>query len=247
MIDLAAGLQMANGESSDGLSTLVAAATALLATLVGGYAGFILRRWRQAEEEVRERLADASMLDESFRSGSLDLSRDPPSDPESERSSAKDQLLEASPEERQFQLLRQYHNQGLSQSRVSFWFSLIFAAVGFLVIITAFLSAERGEAINQQGRAFLTLLAGTIMESVASLFFVQSNHARRLMVDFFDRLRTDRKLLESLKLVTSVPDEKLRSNLQVMLALSLAEAKTSPAVLSAVYDREMGAEEVGGT
>jgi hypothetical protein len=90
------------------------------------------------------------------------------------------------------------------------------------------------------------LLAGTIIESVASLFFVQSNRARRLMVDFFDRLRTDRKLLESLKLVASVPDQKLRSNLQVMLALSLADAKTSPAVLGAVYGREIGAEEAAG-
>src|ERR1043166_127330 len=38
---------------------------------------------------------------------------------------------------RQYALLKEYHAQGLAQSKVSFWFSLIFAALGFSVIIVA--------------------------------------------------------------------------------------------------------------
>jgi hypothetical protein len=38
---------------------------------------------------------------------------------------------------RQYALLREYHAQGLAQSRVSFWFSLTFASIGFAVIALA--------------------------------------------------------------------------------------------------------------
>ena len=34
-------------------------------------------------------------------------------------------------------LMREYHTQGLSQSRISFWFSLIFASLGFAIIALA--------------------------------------------------------------------------------------------------------------
>jgi hypothetical protein len=37
--------------------------------------------------------------------------------------------------EQQYVLLRAYHAQGLAQSKISFWFSLIFASIGFSVIM----------------------------------------------------------------------------------------------------------------
>jgi hypothetical protein len=40
----------------------------------------------------------------------------------------------ANPTEKQFLLLSEHHAQGLAQSRISFWFSLISATVGFIVI-----------------------------------------------------------------------------------------------------------------
>jgi hypothetical protein len=50
------------------------------------------------------------------------------------------QRLETAPPERgqqQYALLREYHAQGLAQSRVSFWFSLMFASFGFAIIALA--------------------------------------------------------------------------------------------------------------
>jgi hypothetical protein len=108
--------------------------------------------------------------------------------------------------DKQYLLLREYHAQGLAQSKVSFWFSLIFAALGFAVIVSAIFSLQPEARLLEQGRTFITLIAGTIIDAVAALFFVQSNKARQLMVDFFDRLRNDRKLEESLKLAINIPD-----------------------------------------
>lgn len=96
---------------------------------------------------------------------------------------------EASPAEKQFLLMSEYHAQGLAQSKISFWFSLIFASIGFFVIIVSIFMVNRESDFVEQGQAFVSLVAGTIIEAVSALFFVQSNRARQLMTDFFDRLR----------------------------------------------------------
>jgi hypothetical protein len=81
----------------------------------------------------------------------------------------------------------EYHRQSIAQSRISFWFSLIFASLGFLMIATSvFAYSEK--------TGYLGVVAGTIIDAVAALFFYQSNRARRLMADFFDRLRGSGKV-----------------------------------------------------
>lgn len=140
------------------------------------------------------------------------------------------------PEERQFLLLRQYHSQGLAQSKISFWFSLIFASLGFVVIIIAILMMDKEAKLTEQGRAFIPLIAGTIIDAVAALFFIQSNKARRLMTEFFDKLRTDRKFEESLQLADQIPDKTLQSRLKIMLAMSFAEVKSTDGVLSSMFN-----------
>lgn len=137
----------------------------------------------------------------------------------------------ASSADKQYLLLREYHAQGLAQSKISFWFSLIFASLGFAVIVIAILTMERGVQLTEQGRSFITLIAGTIIDAVAALFFVQSNKARQLMTEFFDKLRADRKLEESLNLASQVPDQILQSRLKIIIAMNLADVKSSEAIL----------------
>ena len=122
--------------------------------------------------------------------------------------------------EKQYVLLKSYHAQSLAQSKQSFWFSLVFASLGFGVIVLAILGHSEGHFDKS-----IKLISGTVIDAVAGLFFVQSNKARELMSDFFDKLRTDRKLDESLRLVTEVPDPVLKGRLQVVLALNFAEVK----------------------
>lgn len=137
--------------------------------------------------------------------------------------------------ERQFLLLKQYHAQGLGQSRISFWFSLIFAACGFAVIVVSILTVDKDKDLLTQPNAIISLVSGTIIDAVSALFFVQSNKSRELMSTFFEKLRTDRKIEESLKLADSITDENLRSKLKMILSLHFAEIVTSDNIVSIVF------------
>lgn len=106
----------------------------------------------------------------------------------------------------------EYHQQSISQSRISFWFSLVLATLGFVIIATSVFTFS--DKANYVG-----IVAGTIVDAVAALFFHQTNRARALMADFFDRLRTDRKLEESLKLCNATSNSVLQDALRVRLAL----------------------------
>jgi hypothetical protein len=137
--------------------------------------------------------------------------------------------------ERQFLLLKQYHAQGLGQSRISFWFSLIFAACGFAVIVLSILNVDNSKSILTQPNSIISLISGTIIDAVSALFFVQSNKSRELMSTFFEKLRADRKIEESLKLADSITDENLRSKLKMILSLHFAEIVTSDNIVSIVF------------
>jgi len=121
-----------------------------------------------------------------------------------------------------YQLLRQYHAQGLAQSRISFWFSLVFASIGFVIIVISILLIKTEISFFEQSQAFITLISGTIIDSVSALFFVQSNKARTLMSEFFEKLRTDRKIVESLRLANEIEDIKMKSKLKSLIATKFA-------------------------
>jgi hypothetical protein len=128
---------------------------------------------------------------------------------------------EGDTDEKRFLLLAQYHAAGLSQSKISFWFSLVFAAIGFVVIIMPIVrNAEDIQVVN--------LVSGAVIEAVAGLFFVQSNRARQLMVDFFDKLRADRKLENALEMANKTDDVVLRGRLKALIALEFAGVRANP-------------------
>ena len=150
-----------------------------------------------------------------------------------------------SPADKQFLLLSEYHSQGLAQSRISFWFSLISAAVGFIVIVVAITRLDGNPVrLTADSKTFVTLIAGTIIEATSALFFVQSNKARQLMIEFFDKLRTDRKLDEALKLAETMADHTTKGKLQFLLALSFAEVTYDKEVLSPIFNQNQPIERV---
>ncbi|XCN74744.1 MAG: hypothetical protein Q3M24_08375 [Candidatus Electrothrix aestuarii] len=118
----------------------------------------------------------------------------------------------------------EYHQQSISQSRISFWFSLVLATLGFVIIATSVFTFS--DKANYVG-----IVAGTIVDAVAALFFHQTNRARALMADFFDRLRTDRKLEESLKLCNATSNSVLQDALRVRLALHFSGIDNSEQAL----------------
>ena len=63
--------------------------------------------------------------------------------------------------------LAKYYAQVLAQSKTSFWFSLIFASIGFLVIVFAVFSYTS----STLGTSVVQLSAGVVIDAVAALFF----------------------------------------------------------------------------
>lgn len=114
--------------------------------------------------------------------------------------------------------LASYYSQILSQSKVSFWFSMIFASLGFaIIVISAFLHTEGATTAT-----VAQFTAGIIMDAVAGLFFVQSRNAQKSMGEFFDKLRSDRLHAESKLITEAVKSQNAKDSLRLHLALHYA-------------------------
>lgn len=114
--------------------------------------------------------------------------------------------------------LTNYYSQILAQSKISFWFSLIFASLGFVVIVVAAFLFQT----SAPGPAAAQFFAGVIMDSVAGLFFVQSRNAQKSMGEFFDKLRKDRAHVESRAICEAIESSQAKDALRVHLALYYA-------------------------
>ena len=95
-------------------------------------------------------------------------------------------------------------------------------------------SAFASSILNDAQKPIFALVAGTVVEAVAALFFVQSNKARQLMSEFFDKARMDRKLDESLVLASQIDDDAIAARLRAYLAMSFAEVEPSKEKLQAI-------------
>ncbi len=128
--------------------------------------------------------------------------------------------------------LSNYYAQILSQSKVSFWFSLVFASIGFSVIISsAFLYSEGGLQAT-----IVQFFSGVVVDAVAALFFVQSKNAQKSMGDFFDKLRRDRLHAESRKICEQIESSEAKDALRVHLSLHYAEVQNSQEISKAIAD-----------
>jgi hypothetical protein len=91
-------------------------------------------------------------------------------------------------------------------------------------------------AVAKQAGAILGAISGVVVETVAGLFFVQSNRARKLMAEFFDRLRQDRRLEESLAQADKIPDPNLRGRLNAALAVAFSGVTLPEVVVRSLVD-----------
>lgn len=114
--------------------------------------------------------------------------------------------------------LANYYSQILSQSKISFWFSLIFASLGFATIVAAaFLYSDANGAAT-----VAQFMAGLIMDAVAGLFFIQSRNAQKSMGEFFDKLRSDRLHVESKLISQEISSNQAKDALRLHLSLHYA-------------------------
>jgi len=138
------------------------------------------------------------------------------------------------------QQLAKYYSQVLGQSRVSFWFSLIFASLGFAVIIAAALMYSE----KTTGSSIASFVAGVIVDAVAALFFVQSRESQKAMAEFFDKLRIDRERLESRRMVEMVSDPVAKDAARLQLALHLAGVPEGKVIADSIIESALNRQAI---
>ncbi|WP_458096233.1 TRADD-N-associated membrane domain-containing protein [Roseomonas sp. WA12] len=111
--------------------------------------------------------------------------------------------------------LANYYNQALSRANISFWFSLIFASVGFGVIIFAFITHTQGDLAG----TIVKVASGAVIDAVSGLFFVQSTNAQKSMAEFFEKLRLDRLNAEAREMISEIENVATRDQLRSQLIL----------------------------
>lgn len=120
-------------------------------------------------------------------------------------------------------LINGYHEQALEQAKVQFWFSVAAATVGFALIIYQGANID----INNISTT-MKILPGTVMDAVAFLFFKQATETRQRATELYDRLRTDKRNTQSVNLVASIEDIKVRSAVKAQIALHMSGLNPSP-------------------
>lgn len=198
---------------TDILQVAIASITVLIAflSLVGALRAGVLRRVRFGSLEIEATSEEKRQAQELVQGLQTSLREDVPFETEQ---------------------LAQYYAQILAQSKISFWFSLIFASLGFVVIILAsFLHADG----NVQATS-VQVFAGVIMDAVSALFFVQSRNAQKSMGEFFDKLRRDRQQLESRKLCDSIENPTAKDAIRMQLALHYADLPDASTIARGIID-----------
>ena len=127
-------------------------------------------------------------------------------------------------------LIENYYSQALNQSKISFWFSLAGASIGFFVIILSVLLYQD----DRNGVALFSLISGVIIETVSVLFFTQTNRDQKRRSEFFENLRKDRLYKESITICDSVSDNKAKDALKIQIALSFAGINNSTQVANSI-------------
>ncbi len=136
--------------------------------------------------------------------------------------------------------LANYYALTLGQAKVSFWFSLVFASIGFLVIVGAAFLYQEGAIAS----ASIKIASGVVIDAVAALFFVQSRRAQDSMSSFFEKLRSDRQFVEARKICDEIGSGEIKDRLKTILVLHYSGLDSKPMieVLAGIQERpERGA------
>lgn len=122
--------------------------------------------------------------------------------------------------------LANYYSLTLGQARVSFWFSLVFASIGFVVIVSAAVFYSSGDYVS----ASIKIASGLVIDAVSALFFVQSRRAQESMSAFFEKLRNDRQFVEARKICEEIADDRIKDNLKTVLVLHYSGIDAGPVI-----------------
>jgi hypothetical protein len=118
------------------------------------------------------------------------------------------------------ELLRSYHCQAISQAKLLFWFSMVAATVGLVILSYAMIMSSHMYELQLLLRSF----SGTVIEIMAGLFFRQAREVRQRATALFDRLRIDKQQTDAITLAESITDAKVQSLVKAYLAIAMVDA-----------------------
>jgi len=124
---------------------------------------------------------------------------------------------------------RKYFDQVLWIDLLSRVFSMMFAAVGFFVIIAGAWKATTPTSTPTilTSPAGLQVFSGCIISAISTLFFNQSKIAKNLMERFFETLRNDRRYYEGIKMIEKLETKSARDRLREQYIQHALEPSTS--------------------
>jgi hypothetical protein len=128
--------------------------------------------------------------------------------------------------QKQEAILREIYTQGLAQAKLSFRVSLIFLSLGALVLLLgASLAILKAPTTGDKYASIVVTVAGVVIDLTSSVFFVQSNRARKSMGDQGVMLREesqdDRRLSAARELAAAIESGELRDEVRADLARKL--------------------------
>jgi hypothetical protein len=119
-------------------------------------------------------------------------------------------------------LVIKYYAQGHAQASISFFLSMTFAVVGFILIAIALVQVLQQP--DQPVAAGATGFVGIVNEAVSFLFFRRADKGRDLMMRLIDKLRVDResemKFVAGLAAIEQVKSGGLQDALRAAAALA---------------------------
>jgi len=131
-------------------------------------------------------------------------------------------------------LVTAYHTQALDQARVQFWFSVVAASIGFVLIV--FMTSTAKDATELQ--LVLKSVPGIAIDAVAALFFKQASETRERATALYDRLRSDSEKQRALDLVNSIEVPTIRAAVQAQLALHMAGFKADAIDYKSLFSQQ---------
>lgn len=139
------------------------------------------------------------------------------------------QLQPSEPREAaELELLKNFYLVTLRRATISFWFSLLFSAIGFLVIIVTVLQIPIGEVAAQSQvqednppldvwSKLLNVIAGTIITATSALIYSISNRSQANANSAFVRVRADNETSKMIAQIGEIESKEERDQIRSLM------------------------------
>lgn len=123
------------------------------------------------------------------------------------------------------EIIKSLSNRGIQEAGIAFWLSILSGIIAFTMIIgtIAYIIITK----DMTYFAYINIIASVILESSSILFMRQAKDYRKLMIEYFDRLKIEKNIKKAEKITDKITNEILRSKIYSILSLNLARAHGS--------------------